>query len=69
MKYAPAVGFSSAIRMQPEVDIKRRQQLYREWRERWIGQGVRWKSLRELPAGWNAVRQLRNIGLEIKTKI
>jgi hypothetical protein len=50
-------------------DIKRRQQLYREWRERWIGQGMRWKSLRERPAGWNAVWQLRNIGLEIKTKM
>ena len=44
-------------------DINRRQQLYREWRERWIGQGMQWKSVGERPAGWNAVQQLQNIGV------
>src|SRR5258708_40013703 len=47
-------------------DINRRRQLYRNWRERWIGQGMQWKSIRERPADWNAVQQLRNIGVEIK---
>jgi len=46
-------------------DINPRQQLYREWRERWIGQGMQWKSVRKRPADWNAVRQLQNIGIEI----
>jgi|HubBroStandDraft_4_1064222.scaffolds.fasta_scaffold124898_2 hypothetical protein len=47
--------------------MNRRQEVYRQWRERWIAQGMQRKSVRKRPEGWDAVRQLRNIGVEVKS--
>ena len=48
-------------------DLNRRQEVYREWRERWIAQGMQWKNARKRPDGWDAICQLRTIGVEIKS--
>src|SRR5258708_4145190 len=42
-------------------DSMRRELLYREWRQRWIEQGMPWKSVGERPVGWDATTQLRKI--------
>ena len=47
-------------------DSNRRQQIYCEWRDRWIEEGMHWSSTQERPAVWDAVGQLRNIGVDIK---
>ena len=44
-------------------DPVRRQTLYREWRQQWIGNGMRWRHGKP-PAGWNPLEQLRNVGGE-----
>lgn len=42
-------------------DLQARQAIYREWRSRWIGQGMPWYSKGwPKPIGWNPKEQLRN---------
>jgi len=40
--------------------------VYSEWRERWLGSGMRWWSQRERPADWDPAAQLEAL-LRAKT--
>jgi len=47
-------------------DKAARQELYKEWRERWLMGGMRWNGEGEdPPENWNPVKQLRRIGVEV----
>lgn len=51
-------GFDDA----PEDESISRQQVYREWRQKWVADGMRWSSInRRPPANWNPIEQLRNV--------
>lgn len=38
---------------------------HKQWRERWIKEGMKWWSSREKPANWDPKLQLLNIGIKI----
>jgi hypothetical protein len=41
---------------------ERRQQIYAEWRQRWINDGMPWSSVGQPPPpGWNPTEQLKRI--------
>lgn len=41
---------------------------YKSWREQWIREGMIWdKGRSQSPSGWDAVEQLRNIGVNVAT--
>jgi hypothetical protein len=45
-------------------DALRREQMYSEWRHRWIAEGHPWRGAATPPAGWDARKQLSdNLGL------
>jgi hypothetical protein len=46
-------------------DEARRSALHREWRERWIAEGMTFSSASDQPEGWDPVEQLRAVGIEI----
>ena len=51
-------GYDDFAGGQPEL----RPEIYAQWREKWIREGMRWSSRGiEPPQGWNAVEQLRGI--------
>jgi hypothetical protein len=48
-------------------DLRRRQQIYREWRQNWINMNMPWSSKgREPPDQWDAREQLRAIGIDLE---
>ena len=66
MTSACPAAFSSGIPISQVVTRAARQELYKEWRERWLMGGMRWNGGGEdPPENWNPVEQLRRIGVEV----
>jgi uncharacterized Zn finger protein (UPF0148 family) len=38
---------------------------YEEWREQWIGKGMKWSSVTTPDGKWNPIDQLRRIGVNL----
>jgi len=48
------------------ADLQAREELYERWRREWIENGMRWNKGRSTPPpGWDPVRQLNSIGVNI----
>jgi hypothetical protein len=42
--------------------MNKRNQIYAQWKNRWIKEGMPWKSISiKAPEGWNPIEQLKNI--------
>lgn len=46
-------------------DINKRSLIYKEWKKRWINEGMLWKSKgMEQPESWDPIEQLKNLPQE-----
>lgn len=59
----PSCGIQFGYHDAAGGDLVRRQEIYREWRERWIEQGMPWHSasVEPPPANWDPTVQLRRV--------
>lgn len=74
LSFAPWEGNSSSDEICPSCgiqygyddaaggDVNKRNLIYKEWKNRWIKEGMVWKSIGiEPPNNWNLVQQLKNL--------
>jgi hypothetical protein len=60
----PSCGIQFGYNDAAGGDEARRRQIYQQWRQKWIAEGMRWNSVGiSPPPQWDPIGQLRQIGI------